>query len=352
MPENIENLILSYNTPIFSPEMNKYGKSVISPSLAALALEWFPPGVSETPGFQKGGSGEQPIPPGDTSLIGGGGFIESMTTNFEENNACAINSLVIANVWKYCEELKKWPWFKGKSCEEITLILTKEMYKRYNDIVKIDSLKVPKNGVSAGNTATILYPEKKKMMEFYGARPRRKRIFGLTPPTGAPGDPGLGNDTIEMFPTDLQAWIGAGGYAPQPGSGRVVRPPVNSPYGASACCPPTGCVVVVSLNYLNAAGRDSGWGHQVAGVITKCDPLTISCQEHALQGGVLPPVGGYQMTISPPASEAQTRHITGASNPFRIYGGSVIALMTPNSSASALVPNPNGVINSITCFCD
>jgi len=263
--------------------------------------ELLPPGVSETPGFQEGGSGEPPILPGDTSLIGGGGFIDSYTTHYEENRGCVLNSAIIANVRKYCKELQKHPKFKGKSCEDIIVLLTDEIYRTADRIhtpnsgsyIGDQSRTSPQTG-SMGNRRQIFtvwksaYWLKNELMKKYGIKTKKYRIFGYTPtpPPGPPynGPVERGSPTLPLLdiippganivlPTATQTWVDAqpwGGRGGGPLAG--TPPPRNVCSDASSCCPPLGCDVIVMIT-----------GHAVAGKITQCNPLIIKCEEHPYQ---------------------------------------------------------------------
>jgi len=264
---------------------------------------WLPPGSSETPGFQDGGSGEPPIPD-DTSFTGGGGaFIDSYTTNYEKNNGCVLNSAIIANVRKYCKELQKHPKLKGKSCEEIITKLTDEIYAIADRIhtpnsgsyIGNQSRTSPATGSMADGTGRYafivwksVYWLKDELMKKYGIKTKKYRIFGYTP-TAPPEPPYNGPSTdrspgLPLFdimppganivlPTSIQTWVDAqpwGGRGGGPLAG--TPPPRNVCTDASACCPPLGCDVVVMYT-----------GHAVAGKITQCNPLKIKCEEHPYQ---------------------------------------------------------------------
>ena len=79
---------------MYSPEMAEYGKSVIDPKLERLFREevW-PPGFPQIPGLQT------------TFTEDGGDFVDSMTTSFEKNQGCALNSMAMANGLLHCDKL-------------------------------------------------------------------------------------------------------------------------------------------------------------------------------------------------------------------------------------------------------
>tara|TARA_R110002051_G_scaffold115737_4_gene188832 strand:- start:1649 stop:2788 length:1140 start_codon:yes stop_codon:yes gene_type:complete len=352
LQKDINEMLLVYTTPIFNPKMSRVGKATLDPAKVKIAqTQWF---------------------------SGGGGFIESMTTNFEDNNGCAVNALVIANVRKYCKELKKHPKLKNKSCEEIILILTQELYDRYNLEIKnvpgepLRSREVPGHGVSMHDKMQYLLPAKRRMMKMYGVYPKKKRIFGISPPTGLPlpgipeppdplDGPGWGEEEIEMLPPNIQAWHHGGGWTPTGGGGQGPRPPENSPYGASACCPPPppygeGCEVVVGYRSPRGHEREPAPGnyHSVAGKIIKCKPLTIECEEHALQNENMQ----YTLTIYPPNPFQSATALTPGTHSA---GGVVEATLNPTSPmftaalANMDIPSPlwdeELEIVSIICLC-
>ena len=346
LQKDINEMLLVYTTPIFNPKMSRVGKATLDPAKVKIAqTQWF---------------------------SGGGGFIESMTTFFEENNGCSANSLVIANVRKYCKELQKHPKLKNKSCEEIILILTQDLYDRFNKKVRTLSLlasagqiptgdvpeSLPENSMLLVNIVQYLLPMKRAMMKSYGVETKKKRIFGIAPPTGLPqphlpppaAGPGWGEEEIAMLPPNILLWHQGGGWG-SPGRG-THNPPVTSPYGASACCPPIGCDVIVTIGgYDDGGGQGIGSFHMVAGKITKCEPFIIACEEHPLQGAG----ERYDLEVVPPSPTEPAFNPSG--------GGIVLAYMSPTSPTSMNLVNEQLVdtgftsregyceIISIICLC-
>ena len=361
-----EDIKIPDNLIMYSREMSEYGKSVIDPSLSATAAtEWFHPGWSETPGFQEGGTGEQPIP-SDPSLIGGGGaFVESMTTNFEENRACILNSFAIANVLLHCDKLKNHPKIplpiRVGGCAAIMLWITYELYACYNKKQfgsgwKTNANRMPFAGVPRRGSVgfdSIGRPFKLRMMgklaafeckievmKKYGIEEKMK-LFGYTPgpwlPAPDPDAPPM-PPTVVVPPATVR-WYTTGGTNRTPPTGGYprVRPPSN-PATASSCCPPIGCVVRVNyIIYLDTS--PSRGGHSVAGIITKCDPLTISLLEHPLQT-----MAGGTMIIAP----------------YINLDGSVSNAMEATISPPPIPPTagPGGmlgtftfIVSDVVCFC-
>ena len=309
MPENIDNTL-----PLYDPFINAIVKASLDPALVELAKEWFPP--EETPGFQEGGSGEQPIP-GDGNLIGVD-FLDVMTTYYERNLACTLNSMAIANVNKNCKKLQQHPIFIAQAlalnmpngimpCKLIMLLLTKELYECYNEkkYGKKGSFSrwlwgdpMPEEGpVYHSDTFDEVIECKKELMKKYGIE-EKMRLYGFTPNDNRDADwrDPFGGRGIDL-PLLTQRWYHNYGTRPRPGERRPIRPP-RPPYNpptASDCCPPPppegqGCTVIVGIHreiHDVATGDmvETGSAHQVAGEIISCDPLKIQAMEHPLQGG-------------------------------------------------------------------
>ena len=301
MSEFIDNTL-----PLYDPFINAIVKASLDPALVELAKEWFPP--EETPGFQEGGSGEQPIP-GDGNLIGVD-FLDVMTTYYERNLACTLNSMAIANVNKNCKKLQQYPLFYGMPCKLIMLLLTKELYECYNEkkFGKKGSFSrwlwgdpMPEEGlVYHSDTFDEVIECKKELMKKYGIE-EKMRLYGFTPNDNRDADwrDPFGERGIDL-PLLTQQWYNRYGTRPRRGE-RPPRHPPRPPYNpptASDCCPPPppegqGCTVIVGIHkeiHDVATGDmvETGSAHQVAGEIISCDPLKIQAMEHPLQGGIDP----------------------------------------------------------------
>ena len=346
MPEFIDN---PYDG---DPEILQWTQDTLDPALVEIArTEWFPPGSSESPGSQEGGSGEPSIP-GDNAIIGDGdSFIESMTTNYHRNKGCTANAMAMINAQRHCKELQKHRDFKGKSCKQIAMDLAKELYKLYNDrkYGYSDSAKrafgLPRQGTTRRNQMKLLRTQKIRQMWKYGIKLKPPRIFGHTPSPGR-FPVALFNDDIPpeenyTLPPATKAWVDAqpwGGRGGGPLAG--TPPPPNNPFDvSSACCPPEGCDVTVVFH-------GSRGGHKVAGQIIKCDPLTIRCMEHPLQGTD----ASYNLIAGPPA---YLQGILGQANISRMAHISH-ATGTHVWSGSSFV-NLEGAVRTvdyIVCFCD
>tara|TARA_R110002051_G_scaffold160472_1_gene232091 strand:- start:1067 stop:2248 length:1182 start_codon:yes stop_codon:yes gene_type:complete len=309
MPEFID-------IPLYDAVTMERIKASLDPALVELANEWFPP--EENPGLQGGGSGESPIL-GAPSLISGGGFIESMTTNLERNLACSLNSMAIANVKMHCKKLQRHPNFRNvrpappMSCEEIMMHITYELYECYNE-KKFGKWRwlwgdpMPTGGlIYRADAFDDVIECKKEIMKKYGIEDKPK-LYGWTPNDYAEADwrDPFGDRGIAL-PALTQSWYDtygargvrpSGGRTPTGGPARVPDPPYNPPT-ASDCCPPPppqgeGCVVTVGTHFephhvatggLSLLNIFSMGAHMSTGVITSCDPLRIEITEHPLQGG-------------------------------------------------------------------
>ena len=170
--------------------------------------------------------------------------------------------------------------------------LTNRLYECYNKKKfgsnwKTHPGRVPLEGIETPGPDWVLALECKiEIMKEFGIEDKMK-VFGYTPGAGGTGYPGpiptpdwppLPPDVI--IPTDALTWFTSIG-GPVGSRPTAAGPPPYNPATASACCPPIGCTVIVTFNVIKR-GVTIG-GHSVAGVITKCGPLTIKLHEHPFQ---------------------------------------------------------------------
>ena len=347
-----DDLFLENQTIASDPIWVAYGKATMDRDLEDQAKRvWFPPGSEEEPGLQ------------DPSLIGGGGFIESMTTNYGVNNGCAANSFAIVNVKKHCDELLKNK--KGKipssvmkgGCPAIMLWITKKLYYCYN-VKKFGSQWrrpkykkqiLPNGGVRQADQFTILTSCKVKIMKELGIEDKM-RLFGYTPrPFYDPNPLPQPRESVIIPPAVLTwATTGPGGGLTTPTS---IQGPSNSAYGASACCPPIGCDVRITFEGTHQLHVTNGqtWSlapHAVAGFISKCDPLTIVCQEHPLQSAGC----AYTLTHDPNSARVSSRLSQMAARVSGAVG--TITLPRVGTINMSELNGDTARIKTIICLCD
>ena len=355
MPEN-NNL----DPPIYSPLAMALSKANLDPEKVELAKEWFPPGSSETPGFQEGGSGEQPIQ-GDTSFTGGGNPLDILTTNLYRNVACVLNSVIMANVLIHCEELQQHPLLSGWSCEMITILLTFELYDLYKK--KNPAWGGPDKdnggeGISSIHQRKWAWVAKQELMEKYGVEIGKKRLSGYTPaPEGDPPTPFPKPQELWILPEHVIAYgMGSGRdddggpFRPVEASSGPTPMSAPNPANASDCCPPEGCIVIVGLafRYTDPRGQVRYTHHQVMGEITKCEPLTIECFESPMQM----PGGSYTLTVD----HYRGSPMPGMMGDFGFTHEHTVATVSDISGGDqetrdAISGYPSAVIKSIVCFC-
>jgi len=362
VPPDNDNLNL--NGPVYSPIMMALSKANLDPEkVRRIKAELNSIESSETHGFPK------PMNIDDSSRFGGGGFIDSMTTNLERNMACVLNSMVMANVRVHCEELKQHPRFSGMSCELITLLLTEEMYELYKEKDPSFQVSQPEydpltnwlyptspaaEGISPMDAMRWAWVVKRALMKKYGVSIGKKRLSGYTPaPEGDP--PTSFPEPRDMFllPEHVIAYgMGSGRdddggpYRPIEASSGPTPMSAPNPANASGCCPPEGCIVVVSLAFKAVDG--SYQHHQVMGEITKCEPLTIECFESPMQM----PGGSYTLTVDHYRGET----IPGMMGDFGFTREHTVATVSDISGGDqetrdALSEYSSAVIKSIVCFC-
>tara|TARA_R110002051_G_scaffold115737_4_gene188831 strand:- start:460 stop:1608 length:1149 start_codon:yes stop_codon:yes gene_type:complete len=362
-PPKNDNLNLA--EPVYSPIMMALSKANLDPEkVRRIKQELNFIESSETHGFS------EPMNIDDSSRFGGGGFIDSMTTNLERNMACVLNSMVMANVRVHCKELQQHPKWQGKSCELITLLLTEEMYElykekdpsfqpsqpEYNPFNPISPLA---EGISPMDAMRWAWVVKRALMKKYGVSIGKKRLSGYTPaPEGDPPTPFPKPQELWILPEHVIAYgMGpgrdddGGPFRPVEASSGPTPMSAPNPANASSCCPPEGCVVILGVAFreFSFGGNYRYTHHQVMGVITKCEPLTIECFESPMQM----PGGSYTFTVNHYRGDPQ-QGMMGDFGFTNEYTEATISNISGGTQETrdAISRYSSVVIKSIVCFCD